>query len=101
MRSLRGISCSIFFLLACVASVAAQRSPVAVAPMQFRGPMPVIEVKLNGQGPFMFAVDTRAGLQADIDTSIAERLRLTSIGKMRSGDPSGMNDRDLDAATIA
>ncbi len=101
MRNLSGLIFSIFFLLACGVSVAAQKPPVAIAPMQFRGPMPVIEVKLNGQGPFMFAIDTGAGLQADIDTSIAERLNLRSIGKVRSGDPSGMNDRNLDAATIA
>jgi hypothetical protein len=91
---------SIGFLVACVASAAAQTAPVAVARMQFRGPMPVIEVKLNGQGPFIFAIDTGGGMQADIDTSIAERLKLQPNGIVRSGDPSGLNDRELNTAQI-
>lgn len=89
---------ALFF--ACAASVAAQNSLVAVAPMQFRGPMPVVEVKLNGQGPFVFAIDTGGGLQADIDTSIAERLRLVPNGKVIIGDPSRQNDRTLDTTLI-
>ncbi len=29
-------------------------------PMLFRGPMPAVEVMVNGQGPFLFAIDTGA-----------------------------------------
>ena len=68
--------------------------------MQFRGPMPVVEVKLNGQGPFLFAIDTGGGLQADIDTSIATQLRLVPNGKVLIGDPSRLNDRTLDTTRI-
>lgn len=60
--------------------------------MQMRGLMPVIEVKLNGQGPFTFLVDTGAGMQADIDTSVAARLNLQPSGTALNGDPSGEND---------
>src|SRR5215813_2511265 len=87
--------------LAFATSIAAQSSPVAVAPMQFRGGMPVIEVKLNRQGPFVFAIDTGAGMQADIDPSIAEQLKLEPVGKIRTGDPSGQNNQDLEATRIA
>ena len=68
--------------------------------MQFRGLMPVIEVKLNGQGPFVFTIDTGAGMQADIDTSVAVRLKLQPSGRVLNGDPSGENDRAVDTAQI-
>jgi hypothetical protein len=68
--------------------------------MHFHGLMPVIEVKLNGQGPFAFAIDTGAGMQADIDTAVAERLRLQPNGRAINGDPSGENDRAVPTATL-
>ena len=99
MRSLQFFFVSVA-LFACAVSVAAQNRPVAVAPMQFRGLMPVIEVKLNGQGPFAFAIDTGGGLQADIDTSVAAQLKLQPSGKVLIGDPSQQNDRALDTTRI-
>src|SRR5437667_12883421 len=96
MRNLKLITSSIFLLLVGIVSVAAQNSSVAVAPMQFRGLMPVIEVKLNGQGPFVFAIDTGGGMQADIDPSIATQLKLEPLGKVRSGDSSVLNEKDIE-----
>ena len=86
--------------LVCVAAVTAQTTTVTVAPMQMRGWMPVVEVKLNGQGPFAFMIDTGAGMQADIDTSVAERLNLQPSGRAINGDPSGENDREVATVTI-
>ena len=83
-----------------VAAVAAQTTTVTVAPMQMRGWMPVVEVKLNGQGPFAFMIDTGAGMQADIDTSVAQRLNLQPSGRAINGDPSGENDREVATVTI-
>jgi hypothetical protein len=87
-------------LLGYVASVAAQDQTVAVAPLQMRGLMPVVEVKVNGQGPFAFMIDTGAGMQADIDVSVAQRLNLRANGRVLSGDPSGINDTEVSTATI-
>lgn len=101
MRYFKAGVFSIAVCLAWVLPVNAQASSVAVAPMHFRGSMPVVEVKLNGEGPFAFAIDTGAGMQADIDPSVAERLKLQTIGKIRTGDPTQQNDRDLDATRIA
>lgn len=101
MHSLRVLTASIALFFACFVSVPAQNRSVAVAPMQFRGLMPVIEAKLNGQGPFFFAIDTGGGLQADIDPSIATQLNLLPIGKVRIGDPSRQNDRELEVTSIA
>jgi len=68
--------------------------------MHMRGLMPVVEVKLNGQGPFAFMIDTGAGMQADIDTSVAQRLKLPLNGIAVNGDPSGENDREVETTTI-
>jgi len=89
----------IIALLSLAASAAAQDRTV-VAPMHMRGLMPVVEVKLNGQGPFAFMIDTGAGMQADIDTSVAQRLKLPLNGIAVNGDPSGENDREVETTTI-
>jgi hypothetical protein len=94
------VSASIFLLLLFAASITAQDSTAVTAPMQMRGLMPVVEVKINGQGPFVFLIDTGAGLQADIDTAVAQRLRLRMSGRAINGDPSGENDRDVATTTI-
>jgi hypothetical protein len=101
MRKLKILLWSMLLLLAATTCARAQNSTVAVAPMSFRGLMPVIEVRLNGQGPFAFAIDTGAGMQADIDTSVAARLKLPPSGRVLNGDPSGENDREVETATIA
>ena len=97
---MRQIALSISLLFICAVYSTAQTSVVAVAPMQMRGLMPVVEVKLNGQGPFAFMIDTGAGMQADVDISVAERLNLKANGRVLNGDPSGANDREVATATI-
>lgn len=99
-HTVKFVSASIFVLLLFAGSIAAQNSPVVTAPMQMRGWMPVVEVKLNGQGPFAFMIDTGAGMQADIDTSVAARLHLPPSGRAINGDPSGENDREVATVTI-
>lgn len=98
--TLRPSFLSLALLIVCVSSAAAQDSAITIAPMQMRGWMPVVEVKLNGQGPFAFMIDTGAGMQADIDTSVAERLHLQPSGRAINGDPSGENDREVATVTI-
>ncbi len=100
MRKLRFAASLLFLLVVGAGSVAAQNSTVAAARMQMRGLMPVIEVKLNGQGPFAFMIDTGAGMQADIDTSVAARLDLQPSGTALNGDPSGENDRTVYTVSI-
>src|SRR5215831_8159540 len=97
---MRQLTLSILLLFAGAAHAPAQNSNLAVAPMQMRGLMPVVEVKLNGQGPFFFMIDTGAGMQADIDVSVATRLNLRASGKVHNGDPSGQNDREVATARI-
>jgi hypothetical protein len=91
---------SIFLVLVFAFPAVAQDTNVAVAPLHMRGLMPVVEVKLNEQGPFIFMIDTGAGMQADIDPSVAQRLRLKLSGRAINGDPSGQNDREVATTTI-
>jgi hypothetical protein len=97
---MRRITLATSLLFVCAAYAVAQNSTVAIAPMQMRGMMPVVEVKLNGQGPFAFMIDTGAGMQADIDVSVAQRLNLRANGRVLNGDPSGMNDREVSTSSI-
>jgi hypothetical protein len=101
MRNLRVLTASIALFFVGVVSAPAQNRTVAVAPMQFRGLMPVIETKINGQGPFFFAIDTGGGMQADIDPSVATQLNLQPTGRVLIGDPSRQNDREMELTSIA
>ena len=64
--------------------------------MQFRGSMPVVEVMVNGKGPFLFAIDTGAQGEARADTSLVERLQLPKVNEGIVGDGTGRNSRKVD-----
>jgi aspartyl protease len=100
-RTLKLSLLSLLSLVFCASSTAAQNSDVAIFPLEMRGWMPVVEVNLNGQTGFHFMIDTGAGLQADIDPSVAERLKLQPTGIAINGDPSGENDRELRTVSIS
>ena len=91
---------TLFLITGAAAVTATAQQFAATAPLTWRGLMPVVEVKLNGQGPFALAIDTGSGMQADIDPSVATQLQLTPKGRVRSGDPSQVNDRDLETSII-
>ena len=84
---------------------AAPKLPVEI-PMQTEGGMPTIEVRVNGQGPFLFGIDTGAQGESRIDSSLVEKLGLKSTGQIRETDPSGRNPQaaatvKLDSVSIA
>jgi hypothetical protein len=68
---------------------------VTELPMLFRGPMPAIEVKVNGKGPFLFAIDTGASGAGRVDSSLVEKLALPETGEVRGSDGSGANPRSM------
>jgi D-alanyl-D-alanine carboxypeptidase len=76
-----------------LASPAATVLPPAGAkvPMLRHGHMPAVNVMVNGQGPFLFAIDTGGAGSARIDARLAERLGLKTVGEVQGGDPSGRN----------
>ena len=97
---MRQLALATLLLFVYASAARAQDTTAAVMPLQMRGLMPVVEVTVNGQGPFFFMIDTGAGMQADIDVSVAQRLNLRANGRVLSGDPSGVNDREVATATI-
>ena len=87
----------------------AQGSPTAASntkeavvdvPMLFRGPMPAVEVMVNGKGPFLFAIDTAAQGSARVDSSLVEKFELKPAGQIQAGDGSGMSTRMMDVIKL-
>ena len=56
---------------------------------------PVIEVMVNGKGPYKFMFDTGAAGEARIDISLFEELNLSVTDSIMAGDGSGQNTRWL------
>jgi hypothetical protein len=62
-------------------------------PMRMRGTEPAVEVLVNGEGPFLFAIDTGATDFARVDTSLLARLGLRVTGTDITNDATGKNVR--------
>lgn len=63
------------------------RQPIQV-PMPFEMGRPMIEARINGQGPYRFILDTGAGVTVLFSSLVAE-LGLEATGTTQTGDPSG------------
>jgi Aspartyl protease len=77
----------------------ALKFPVEI-PMQIDNGMPAIELMVNGQGPFLFGIDTGAQGGPRIDSSLVEKLGLKSSGQIREGDPSGRNPQTAETVKL-
>ena len=76
--------------------------PVEVAMLAGEGV--VVEVRLDGKGPYRFALDTGAAGGGRMSRALAESLALPVIGEMMAGDPSGKSRetvRIVEAGTLA
>lgn len=69
-------------------------------PLRIEGGMPAIELMVNGQGPFLFGIDTGAQAGPHIDSSLVEKLKLKSSGQVSVGDPSGRNPQTVDTVKL-
>jgi hypothetical protein len=58
----------------------------------------VIELMVNGQGPFLFGIDTGAQAGPHIDSSLVEKLKLKSSGQGRN--PQTVDTVKLDSVAI-
>ena len=76
-------------LAECSSQMTNPNTSVVDVPMLLRGSVPAIEVMVNGQGPFLFAIDTGARGMARVDSALVAKLKLQRVGKMQGGDPSG------------
>jgi predicted aspartyl protease len=70
------------------------RGPVDL-PLDMTNHVPVIEAKINGKGPYRFALDTGFGGMVEVTAALAEQLAMPAIGEMKAGDPSGRNPRTV------
>jgi hypothetical protein len=69
-------------------------------PMRIEGGMPVMELMVNGKGPFLFVIDTGAEGGPRLDSSLMEKLGLKPSGQMQDGDPSGRSPRMANTVTL-
>jgi predicted aspartyl protease len=69
-------------------------------PMRFRGPEPAIDVYANGEGPFFFAIDTGGAGEARLDSSLAKKLNLQAIGKVRARAGTGGKTQSFDLVRL-
>lgn len=90
------IFCLVFLSSFNAENAQAQKKLAVDLPMQFRGSMPVIEVSVNGQGKFLFAIDTGAQGMARADSSLVQRLQLQPVNQGMAGDGTGRNSRKVD-----
>lgn len=70
------------------------RGPVDL-PFTLQQHVPVIEAKVNGKGPFRFAVDSGFGGMVEVNPKIAEQLEMPVVGEAMTGDPSGRNPKSV------
>ncbi len=65
-------------------------APVVV-PMDMHASQPVVEVLVNGKGPYRFLLDTGAAGCGRVTAEFARELDLPEVGEVIVGDPSGQN----------
>ena len=61
----------------------------ARVPMSFDRAMPVVDVMVNGRGPYRFGIDTGAQGHGRVAPALAQELGLTVSGQSIAGDGSG------------
>jgi hypothetical protein len=64
------------------------RSTEVSVPMELFGNRPVVDVSINGKGPYKFILDTGAA-GTILAQSLADELKLQSLGEIRVGSPIG------------
>jgi hypothetical protein len=71
------------------APIAAIPSSGVEVPLRLVRGRPLVDVRINGGGPYTFLFDTGAAGDARADAGLAEKLKLPVIGESRGGAPGG------------
>jgi hypothetical protein len=69
-------------------------------PLRTDAGLPTIELMVNGQGPFLFGIDTGAQGGTRIDSALVEKLALKPSGQVQATDPSGRNPQTRDTVKL-
>jgi len=80
------------------AGPATSAPPVATFDLKSMGGRPLIDVMLNGKGPYTFFLDTGAA-HSVLDEGVARELELPVTGEMQTGSPLG--DGKIDAEVVS
>ncbi len=75
------------------------KEPHIEVPMDISIRRPIIELTINGQGPFPFVVDSGAGGTV-IDDDLAKKLNLKTIGKALTSDASGQAPKEMSLVAV-
>ena len=81
-------------------STSAPGKPVNEIPLQIERGMAGIEVMINGQGPFLFGIDSGAQGKARIDSALVEKLGLKSSGQAQGTDGSGRSPQKMEIVKL-
>lgn len=73
---------------------------VTQVPLQMRGSRLTLDVRVNGQGPFAFGLDTGASGTAWVTRALVERLNLPLVDGFVISDDSGVKGRSADGVRI-
>ncbi|MCF6130804.1 retropepsin-like aspartic protease [Flavobacterium wongokense] len=72
-----------------------------VLPISYRsGANPVIEVQLNGKGPYKFMFDTGSPIVAKLDEKVFNELNLSVTDSVLAGDGSGANSKSFPVTNL-
>lgn len=75
------------------------RAQAHSTPMEMVNDRPVIEIRVQGKGPYRFVFDTGAGITV-LTPELARELKLESTGKTQIGDPSAPNAIEVDSVNV-
>jgi len=70
-------------------------SPIVEVAMDLSNRLPIVEARVNGQGPFRFLVDTGLSTVFLIDDEIATQLKLRILGRSQMRDGSGIDSQTV------
>ncbi len=68
-------------------------------PMEMVNDRPVIELRVQGKGPYRFVFDTGAGVTI-LTPELARELKIEATGKTRIGDPSAPHGIEVDTVNV-
>jgi Aspartyl protease len=73
--------------------------PVEV-PLTSLDHLTTVEVRVDGEGPYQFVIDSGAPDLLRVSSDLAENLHLEQTGTVRSGDPTGKNATDVSLVRV-
>ena len=79
---------------------AQEATPVAIFDMKSMGGRPLLDIMLNGRGPYTFFMDTGAA-HSVLDAGLAQQLELPIAGSIQTGSPLGTGAVEVDLVSLS